>query len=158
LRTLTDHSVYLRGVIAALGYPQVGVPYERPQRGAGQSKFPVMKLVNLGIDGLTSQSTRPLHYITMMGFVSSLVTGVLGMLYLVMWLFKIGPGVQGFTTLVLLQLFAISMNAMFLGIMGEYIGRIFTNVRGHPIAIIEKTIENGVEASYSASHPEKLDP
>ena len=151
LRTLTDHSIYLRGAIAALGYPQIGVRYDRPQRVAGQSKFPAMKLVDLGIAGITSQSIRPLHYITMIGFISSLITAVLGMLYLVKWLFKIGGEARGFTTLVLLQLFAISMNAMFLGIMGEYIGRIFTNVRGHPIAIVEKTIENGVETNYSAS-------
>jgi dolichol-phosphate mannosyltransferase len=65
------------------------------------------------------------------------------------WLLQIGSEVRGFTTLVMLQLFAISMNAMFLGIMGEYIGRIFNNVRGHPLAVVEKVIEKGVETAYS---------
>jgi dolichol-phosphate mannosyltransferase len=152
LRTVTDHSVYLRGVIAALGYPQIGVLYERPERVGGQSKFPLMKLVDLGIDGITSQSTRPLHYITIIGFALSVVSIVLGIVYMGAWLLKIEPEIRGFTTLVLLQLFAISMNAIFLGIMGEYLGRVFNNVRGHPIAIIEKSIENGVETAYSPSH------
>jgi polyisoprenyl-phosphate glycosyltransferase len=149
LRALTDRNPYLRGAIAGFGYPQVGIRYERPQRVAGQSKFPLLKLVKLGIDGVTSQSTQPLHYITMIGFALSLVTGALAIIYMAAWLIGIGSEVRGFTTLVLLQLFAISMNAMFLGIMGEYIGRIFNNMRGHPLAVIEKVIDKGVETAYS---------
>lgn len=149
LRTLTDRDPYLRGAIAALGYPQIGVRYERPPRLAGQSKFPFFKLVKLGIDGVTSQSTLPLHYITIIGFALSLITGVLSVVYLAMWTFGIGHEARGFTTLVLLQLFAISMNALFLGIMGEYVGRIFNNVRGHPLAIVERKIEEGIETVCS---------
>jgi dolichol-phosphate mannosyltransferase len=152
LRTLTDRNPYLRGAIAAFGYPQIGVRYERPRRVAGQSKFPFLKLVKLGIDGVTSQSTRPLRYVTMIGFASSVITGVLCLLYAAAWLLQIGPQVRGFTTLALLQLFSISLNATFLGIIGEYIGRIFDNVRGHPIAIVEKVIEKGVEVDSSSSN------
>jgi dolichol-phosphate mannosyltransferase len=72
------------------------------------------------------------------------ITGALSIIYMVAWLLGIGQ-VRGFTTLALLQLFAISMNAMFLGIMGEYLGRIFDNVRGHPLAVVEKTFESGRE-------------
>lgn len=145
LRKLTDHNPYLRGVIASLGYPQIGVQYERPQRIVGQSKFPLLKLIRLGMDGVTSQSTQPLRYITIMGFVLSIVTGIHSAIYLVSWLLQIGPAFRGFTTLVLLQLFAVSMNAMFLGILGEYVGRIFDNVRGQPLAVIEKSFEKGSE-------------
>jgi dolichol-phosphate mannosyltransferase len=148
LRTLTDRNPYLRGTIAALGYPQIGVNYDRSKRVAGESKFPLLKLIKLGIDGVTSQSTQPLHYITLIGFGLSLVTGLLAIVYLGAWLLRIGPEIRGFTTLVLLQLFAISMNAMLLGIMSEYISRIFNNVRGHPFAIVEKAIEEGVETAY----------
>jgi dolichol-phosphate mannosyltransferase len=83
----------------------------------------------------------------LIGFGLSLVTGGLAIFYLGAWLLQIGPELRGFTTLVLLQLFAISMNAMLLGIMGEYIGRIFNNVRGYPLAIVEKAIEKGVETA-----------
>jgi dolichol-phosphate mannosyltransferase len=145
LRTLTDCNPYLRGYIASLGFPQIGVPYVRPARAAGKSKFNILKLVKLGIDGVTSQSTRPLHYITLFGFGLSLFSGLLICYYLVGWALGIGPIPRGFTSLVLLQLFAIGMNAVFLGLMGEYIGRIFDNVRGHAITIVERVIESGVE-------------
>ncbi len=158
LRELKDRNPYLRGAIAALGYPQIGIKYKRPQRHAGSSKFPFVKLMKLGLDGITGLSTKPLRYITMTGLALSLITGLLCLVYLIAWLFQIGTEIRGFTTLVLLQLFAISMNAMFLGMMGEYIGRIFDNVRGHPIAIIEKTFENGHEIAYGDSKsPIKLD-
>jgi dolichol-phosphate mannosyltransferase len=158
LRTLTDRNPYLRGAIAALGYPQIGVRYERPQRAAGRSKFPLLKLVKLGLDGVTSQSTQPLHYITMIGVGLSLITCLLALFYMAAWIFRIGPELRGFTTLVMLQLFAISMNAVFLGIMGEYLGRIFNNVRGHPIAIVEKVVEKGMESSLTAAEPQNEQP
>jgi glycosyltransferase involved in cell wall biosynthesis len=148
LRDQTDRDPYLRGAIAALGYPQIGVRYSRPPRLDGYSKFPMLKLIKLGIDGVTSQSIWPLHYITMIGFILALLTCLLSFIYLVTWLLGVGGDARGFTTLVLLQLFAITMNAIFLGIMGEYIGRIFNNVRGHAIAVVEKKIERGVESPY----------
>jgi dolichol-phosphate mannosyltransferase len=148
LRTQTDLNPYLRGTIAALGYSQIGVQYERASRLGGYSKFPILKLIELGIDGVTNQSIRPLHYITMIGLILILLTIVLSIAYLGAWFFEIGTTVRGFTTIVLLQLFAIAMNALFLGVMGEYLGRIFNNVRGHPIGVVEKKIESGVESSY----------
>jgi polyisoprenyl-phosphate glycosyltransferase len=146
LRNQTDLDPYLRGAIAALGYRQIGIQYDRPLRLGGSSKFPIRKLIKLGIDGVTSQSIRPLHYITTIGFILSVFTGALSLVYLGVWFLGIGTEVRGFTTIVLLQLFAIAMNALFLGIMGEYIGRIFNNVRGHPIGVVEKMIEDGVES------------
>ena len=145
LRSLTDRNPYLRGYISTLGYPQIGVSYERPQRSAGVSKFTLLKLITLGVDGITSQSTRPLHYITLFGFALSLIAVLMTVFYGLSWLLGFENETRGFPTLVLLQLFAIGMNAVFLGIMGEYIGRIFNNVRGHPVAIVEKIIECGVE-------------
>jgi dolichol-phosphate mannosyltransferase len=157
LRTLTDRNPYLRGAIAAMGYPQTGVHYQRPQRHAGQSKFGLLKLVKLGIDGVTSQSTRPLHYITRIGFTLSVIMSLLCIVYIGVWIFGVGNELRGFTTLVLLQLFAITMNAIFLGIVGEYIARIFDNVRGHPLAVVEKSIEAGVETRTPVSDPNLRD-
>jgi polyisoprenyl-phosphate glycosyltransferase len=153
LRNQTDRDPYLRGAIASLGYPQIGVAYTRPPRSHGISKFPMLKLIKLGIDGVTSQSIRPLHYITLIGFTLVIVTFVLGLIYLILWSVGIGGEVRGFTTLVVLQLVAIAMNAIFLGIIGEYIGRIFNNVRGHAVAIVEKQIERGVESPFVHDAP-----
>jgi polyisoprenyl-phosphate glycosyltransferase len=148
LREQTDRDPYLRGAITALGYPQIGVPYKRLPRHDGYSKFPIHKLIKLGIDGVTSQSIRPLHYITALGMIFGAMTAALSIVYFASWLFGIGVESRGFTTLVLLQLFAITMNAFFLGVLGEYVGRIFNNVRGHAIAVVERRIENGVESPH----------
>lgn len=145
LRTVKDQNPYLRGIIAALGYPQTGVTYDRTQRVAGKSKFGFFKLAKLGLDGITSQSTRPLNYITVFGFGLCLVTLAMAALYLLLWLFNINAAPAGFTTLVLIQLFATGINAAMLGVLGEYIGRIFDNVRGHPFTIIERTVDGESE-------------
>ena len=146
LATLRDQSPYLRGVIAGLGYPQIGVPYERDVRKAGTSKFGTTKLIQLGLDGITSQSTRPLSYIAMFGFGMCAFSFVLALLYLVVYLTNLSTLTPGFTTLVLMLLFSIGMNAAMIGLLGEYVGRIFNNVRGHPFTIIEKRFENGRES------------
>ena len=75
----------------------------------------------------------------------SLISALLFVWYGVGWLLGIGPIPKGFTTLALLQLFAIGMNAFLLGVMGEYVARIFENVRGPGGAIVERTIEFGLE-------------
>ena len=141
LRNVKDQNPYLRGVIAALGYPQTGVIYDRTARVAGESKFGVMKLIRLGLDGITSQSTQPLRIITFFGFALCGVTTVMAFVYLMLWAFGVNAAPEGFTTLVLLLLFSIGINAAMLGVMGEYVGRIFDNVRGHPFTIIEKSID-----------------
>lgn len=147
LRTLDDQAPYLRGVIASLGYPQIGVSYERDTRKAGKSKFGFMKLFLLGVDGITSQSTKPLTYITIFGFLMCAATFLLAFVYLGLYLSGSEHLTRGFTTLVLMLLFSIGMNALMIGVVGEYIGRIFNNVRGHPFTIIEKTFESGREKS-----------
>jgi polyisoprenyl-phosphate glycosyltransferase len=142
LRTVTDRNPYLRGLIASFGYAQVGVPYSRSVRTAGASKFGFVKLLTLGIDGITSQSTKPLQYITLAGFVMCVVSIVLGLSYAAAWFMGYSRSSPGFTTLVILQLLAISLNAVLLGVIGEYVGRIFDNVRGHPMVLVEREIEN----------------
>jgi polyisoprenyl-phosphate glycosyltransferase len=157
LRDVTDRNPYLRGIIASLGYPQIGVPYVREGRSAGRSKFNLQRLVKLGMDGVTSQSTRPLQYITYFGFALCGVIAVLSLVYLVQGLTMGMSPTPGFTTLVLLSLFSIGMNALFLGILGEYVARIFDNVRGHPFTIIERVIDQGTEEAHIQAPKLKAD-
>lgn len=142
LADIKDRAPYLRGYIAGLGYPQIGIPYDRDARKAGQSKFGLPKLIKLAIDGICSQSTSPLHYITLAGFTISGLSVFATIAYLILWLFAPSATPQGFMTLALLALFSIGLNALFIGIIGEYVGRIFDSVRGHPMTIIEARIEN----------------
>jgi dolichol-phosphate mannosyltransferase len=142
LRTFEDRTPYLRGAIASIGYPQIGIPYDRTERLAGTSKFNFIRLLALSFDGLCSQSTKPLQYITIFGFAVSLLTAVLIFLYLFFYFFTSTAFPRGFATLILLTLASIGINAAFVGLIGEYVGRIYSAVRGGPTAIVADRIES----------------
>ncbi len=129
LRSYEDRAPYLRGIIASIGYAQIGIPYDRVERISGVSKFNLFKLISLSIDGICSQSTKPLQYITLFGFAASLIAALLVLIYVAIYLFHGSNETRGFTTLVLLMLISIGLNAAFVGLLGEYIGRIYAIVR-----------------------------
>jgi dolichol-phosphate mannosyltransferase len=141
LRTYVDQTPYLRGIIASLGYPQIGIPYDRMARAAGRSKFNLAKLTALSVDGICSQSTKPLHYITVFGLLTSIVVAIMVLTYLLIFFFSSSDLPPGFTTLALLMLTSIGINAAFVGMIGEYVGRIYNNVRGGPMTVIVDRIE-----------------
>jgi len=141
LRTYTDKTPYLRGIIASIGYPQIGIPYDRSDRVVGKTKFNLQDLIRLSFDGICSQSTKPLQYITLFGFITSIISLLLIVIYLIEYFISDSRGARGFTTLVLLVLVSISINAIFIGLIGEYVGRIYNNVRGGPPTIIADRIE-----------------
>ena len=141
LRTYTDKTPYLRGIIASIGYPQIGIPYDRSDRVVGKTKFNLQDLIRLSFDGICSQSTKPLQYITLFGFITSIMSLLLIVIYLIEYFISDSRGARGFTTLVLLVLVSISINAIFIGLIGEYVGRIYNNVRGGPPTIIADRIE-----------------
>ena len=146
LRTIQDKNPYLRGLIAGLGHRQIGIAYDRAPRTAGATKFNFLRLVRLGIDGVVSQSTAPLHYITLFGFALCGLSGLVSVGYIFYWAMNWQTIAAGFTTMVLLQLFTVGLNAAFLGVLGEYLARVTENVRGHPFVVIERTIGDGVES------------
>lgn len=141
LKNVRDGNPYLRGIIAELGYPQLGLPYDREARVHGDSKFRLWSLIRLGFDGVCSQSTKPLQLITLLGFALSGATAILLIFYVVAYLAGWIEDTQGFTTIVLLVLGSTSVNTFFLGVLGEYIGRTFQNTRIRPTTIIEARIE-----------------
>lgn len=159
---IKERTPYLRGLIASLGYPQKGIVYDRSARIAGESKFRLLQLVELGLDGIISQSTRPLRLITLFGVVTSF--GALGAaaFYLYIFLMSQSNLPAGFTTLIIVGLVTLGLNAFFVGMIGEYVGRIFNNTRGLPIALIERQIDPLPErtlgkteqgSSTGATHP-----
>ena len=136
-----DENPYLRGTIATLGFTQIGVPYVRNARQRGESKFPFSKLLSLAIDGILNHSTVPLRFATYFGLAASVLTIVMMAGYAVA---RLALGTQwpaGFTTLAALILMSISINAMLLGIIGEYLGRMYRQVRPSPLTIIEAAID-----------------
>lgn len=156
LRKIKEQTPYLRGVIANMGYAQLGVPYDRTARKAGQSKFNLTGLVSLALDGITSQSVRPLRILTMAGFAISVIAFFLILLYLAVFVFSRDSIPSGFTTLTLIALTSLGINTFAIGLVGEYVGRIFNNTRGLPLALIERRIEAPKVANESEGGADNL--
>lgn len=153
LAKFDDQQPYLRGAIASMGFNQIGIPYERDERKFGESKFSFSQLVRLAVDGILNHSIIPLRLATFIGlsvFILNLF-GMGGYIVARIWLGKTWPA--GFTTLVVLVLTSISLNALFLGIVGEYIGRIYQQVKKRPITIIEASIGKGGSQPASSVKP-----
>lgn len=147
LRTFDDAQPYLRGTIAGLGFEQVGIEYSRAARTRGESKFPFSKLISLAIDGILNHSTVPLRISTYFGLAASVLTliGLFG--YLIAKLVFRSEWPAGFATLAALILASISINAMLLGIIGEYLGRMYRQMRSRPLTILETVIDRGIASA-----------
>lgn len=142
LRHTNDHSPYLRGLIASFGFAQTGIHYDRAGRTRGRSKFNAFSLMRLGLDGVISQSIKPLEFITFFGFLVSTLSVIGALLYVIAYFFGASDEQRGFTTIVLLILITQGFNTAFMGMIGEYVGRIYKNSRTLPVPIIEFRVEH----------------
>lgn len=153
LRQVRDQQPYVRGLIAAMGFRQIGIPYDRAPRERGRSKFTLWQLVGLAFDGIVHHSTVPLRIATLVGL-AMFALALLGILYyLGAWLLAGGSWPQGWATLAILVLFSIGLNALLLGILGAYIGRIFKNVKALPLVIVESVIDHGARGKEPGERP-----
>ena len=139
LLKINSPTPYLRGMIAGLGFSQIGVPYNRDQRVHGKSKFDVLRLMQLGVSGIVNHSVVPLRIASIVGLVMLGISIALG------FYFVIGKLIQpdyprGFASLYVLVLFGIGLQSFLLGIVGEYLLRIFLILRAEPLAIVEQTL------------------
>ena len=140
LAQLNDQTPYLRGLVAYLGYNHIGIPYNRDARIAGKSKFGLFKLISLGIDGVCSQSTKLLRLITIFGVLLSVVVTISAIGYIALFFLNDQSANRGFTTLALLSLLSIAINSVFLGVIGEYVGRTFNNTRSLPMVVYDHEV------------------
>jgi glycosyltransferase involved in cell wall biosynthesis len=140
LGALDDQNPYVRGIISTLAANETGIPYDRIERRHGKSKFPVRKLFGFAFNGIFGHSIVPLRIATYVGLLASCVTALLSLFYLVAAFFLHSAWPSGFATTTVLILFGISLNAIFLGIIGEYISRIYQQVRSRPLVIVEKRL------------------
>lgn len=144
LRKVNDSQPYLRGLIASMGFVQTGIPYAREQRRAGKSKFNLVRLFSLALDGILHHSVIPLRAASLVGVLVSLVSLLGGLYYLVAKIFFHTDWPVGLASICILLCFSIGVNAVFLGIIGEYIGAIYKNVKKMPFVIVEKTADAAV--------------
>ena len=145
LRQVDDAQPYLRGMIAAMGFKQHGIQYDRRGRERGQTNFRFKDLVGLALDGILNHSIVPLRLATFFGIGVTLLTLLAIFGYVVGKLMFGFNWPAGFTTLTVLVLAGISVNALFLGIIGEYLGRIFQQVKKRPLVIIDSELDDHIE-------------
>lgn len=143
LSKIKNKNPYIRGIIFGYGFKRVGIEYERMARIHGTSKFPFSKMLRLAMDGIVSQSTFPLRITSLFGFTVAIITCLTGVWFILNKMFFNANLPEGFTVTILVTLFGISINAIFLGIIGEYIARIYSQITSNiDCTIIEESTEN----------------
>lgn len=124
----------LRGMWSWIGFPQVGLPYQRAQRFAGETKYPLRKMLGLALDGIVSFSVVPLRLVTLIGFLSAGAAFV-GIIYTLWVRLLTHSWVRGWAISFVGMLFMAGVQMLCLGILGEYIGRIYTESKQRPLFI-----------------------
>lgn len=138
LEHVGEYNRYMRGLIAWLGFRQVGVSYERHPRSRGTSKAPFWELVFFVFNAITSFSLKPLRLFTFAGFLLLSLSGVAAIVYVFLWLFGSPP--PGISTIILLLLGVIGLNSLGIGILGEYVGRTYSEVKQRPLYVVQEAI------------------
>jgi len=139
LRELRETHRFVRGMVAWVGFKQTEVLYDRPGRFAGETKYPLRKMVSFAIDGITSFSVLPLRFATYMGMVM-----ILGSVGVIVWAlvakYVLHQVVQGWTGIMIVVAVFASVQLLMIGILGEYIGRIYEEVKRRPLYIVGDTV------------------
>jgi len=136
-RSLRERHRFIRGMTAWVGFRQTAVPYARPPRTRGETKWPLRKMLRFAVDALTSFSHVPLQLATWLGFIVS----AFSFLYIlvVLWLKLRGINVTGWTTLMFFILFLGGVQLILVGVLGEYLGRVYEEVKRRPLYLVAET-------------------
>ena len=143
LAKFKEVNLYLRGTVPLVGYKSTSVYYDRNERIAGESHYPFSKMLNLALNGITSLSVKPLRYITTIGLVMAAIS-----FFVIIWAVVArvtGNTVAGWTSMVGIMALIGGIQLFCLGIIGEYIGKIYSEVKQRPKFIIEATTEEDKE-------------
>jgi glycosyltransferase involved in cell wall biosynthesis len=135
LNTLPEQHRFMKGLFAWIGYHQKAVYYDRDPRFAGTTKWNYWKLWNFAIDGITSFTTAPLKFATYIGFLTACAAFVYGS-YMLIHTLLFGNPVPGYPSLIVIILFLGGIQLMAIGVVGEYVGRIFTETKRRPLYFV----------------------
>jgi glycosyltransferase involved in cell wall biosynthesis len=140
LRRSTERHRFLRGMVSWVGFRQIGVPYDRDVRYSGATKYPLAKMLRFAVDGITSFSDVPLRFASYLGFCSSVVAFVYAIYVIVSKIVNVHPlaYTPGWASTIVAVLFLGGVQLIGIGILGEYIGRIYDEVKGRPIYLISE--------------------
>lgn len=140
VKRLRETQRYTKGLFCWIGFKKGKVTFRQGDRTEGKSSFNYFKLFNLAIEGITSYTTSPLRISTIMGIIVSFLT-IIYMIYVFIKTILIGEPVQGFPTIIIIVLFLGGVQLLSLGIIGEYLGRIFYETKNRPVYLIAEKEE-----------------
>jgi dolichol-phosphate mannosyltransferase len=137
-RRLPERHRFTRGLVAWVGFSQVGVPYARAARKAGETNYPLRKMLRFAVDAITSFSHVPLQLATWLGFLTSLFA--FAYIVVVVVLKFVGISWPGYTSLMAAILFLGGVQLVMIGLLGEYLGRVYDEVKGRPLYLVQDTV------------------
>ena len=140
LLSFGEVNMFLRGMVPMLGFKTATVEYERGERVAGESKYPLKKMVAFAVEGITSFSNKPIRYVTLLGFVCAFL-GVLMGIYVLSSLFT-GHSVAGWASIMMSIWLLGGLQLVALGLIGEYVGKIYMETKRRPKFILEEYLES----------------
>ena len=139
LADFKEVNLFLRGLVPMVGFKSDTVSYVRNKRQAGESKYPLKKMISFAVEGITSLSVKPIRFITMLGFLVFFVSIIMLIYFLITW--AVGHTVQGWASTIT-SIWAIGgLQLLAIGIIGEYIGKIYLETKARPKYIIETNLE-----------------
>ena len=141
-RALPERNRFIRGLVSWLGFPQTAVRYRRHARAAGETKYPLRKMVRFALDGITSFSFLPLRLATVLGFAVSLLAFVY--IVVVVILKVVGISWSGYTSLMASILFLGGVQLVMIGMLGEYLARVFDEVKRRPLYLVGDSTDGTV--------------
>lgn len=143
-----EYNMFIRGIIPTIGFPSEKVYYKRLEREAGESKYPFTKMLAFAWKGITSFSTVPMRMVLWFGVINFIISIIIGLFVLTSKLR--GVAVSGWTSIVLPMAFFSGSNMIAIGLIGEYIGKIYEEVKGRPRYIIEKIAGSNISENHNS--------
>lgn len=140
IKQLPEHNKFLRGLFSWVGFKQIPLEYERKERFAGKTKYPLKKMIKLALDGITSFSTKPLKILGVLGIFSVLISFIILIYALISFAFNLNHLTPGWTSLMVTITFLGGVQLLSIWLISEYIGRIYDESKGRPEYIIDKKI------------------
>ena len=140
INQLPEHNKFLRGLFSWVGFEQIPLEYERKERFAGKTKYPLKKMIKLALDGITSFSTKPLKILGVLGIFSVLISFIILIYALISFAFNLNHLTPGWTSLMVTITFLGGIQLLSIWLISEYVGRIYDESKGRPEYIIDKKI------------------
>ena len=151
LRAMPERDRFVRGMVSWVGFEQTALPYKRAERFAGKSKYPLRKMLHFAVDGILSFSTKPLQISIALGIASALIA-LMGIMYVIFLRIFTNIWAPGWTAQMTAVLFIGGVQLVSIGILGEYIGRIYNEVKNRPLYVASEYVGfAGSEPQFSRS-------